>query len=61
MLIIPAFKRLKQEDLNFKSSLGYVVSSRPIWVTKQDCLNKGPKGAFLPLLQYEDAASQHHV
>ena len=31
--VIPAPKRLKQENHNFKASLGYRVSSRPAWTT----------------------------
>jgi hypothetical protein len=29
--IIPALRRLRQEDLEFKASLGYIESLRPAW------------------------------
>jgi hypothetical protein len=29
--IIPALRRLRQEDLEFKASLGYIESLRPPW------------------------------
>jgi hypothetical protein len=29
MLVIPAFRRQRQEDLEFEVSLGYIVSLRP--------------------------------
>jgi hypothetical protein len=31
MAVIPAFGRLRQEDLEFQTSLGYIVSSRLAW------------------------------
>jgi hypothetical protein len=31
--VIPALRRLRQEDPEFESSLGYVASSRPTWDT----------------------------
>jgi hypothetical protein len=31
--IIPALRRLRQEDWGFEASLGYKVSSRPVWIT----------------------------
>jgi hypothetical protein len=31
MPLNPAVKRLMQEDLEFKVSLGYIVSFRPVW------------------------------
>jgi hypothetical protein len=27
----PALRRLKQEDHKFKTSLGYILNSRPAW------------------------------
>jgi hypothetical protein len=33
MAVIPALKRLRQENLELKGSLGYIVSSRPAWAT----------------------------
>jgi hypothetical protein len=31
MLVIPALGRLRQEDLEFKASLGCIVNLRPVW------------------------------
>jgi hypothetical protein len=31
--VIPALRRLRQEDLKLKASLGFIMSSQPIWVT----------------------------
>jgi hypothetical protein len=39
---IPAFGRLKQENLAFEASLGYTVSSREVWDK-----GRGEKGEFL--------------
>jgi hypothetical protein len=33
MPLDPALKRLRQEDIKFKVIVGYIVSSRPAWVT----------------------------
>jgi hypothetical protein len=38
MPIIPALRRLRQEDGEFKASLGYIVSSRAAWATVKPCL-----------------------
>jgi hypothetical protein len=38
MSVIPAPKKLRQEDHEFEVSLGYMVSSRSVCATKQDCL-----------------------
>jgi hypothetical protein len=34
--LIPTFERLKQEDQEFKTNIGYIVSSRLAWKTLQD-------------------------
>jgi hypothetical protein len=34
--VIPALGRLKQEDCDFKASLGYRESSRTAWATNRD-------------------------
>jgi hypothetical protein len=47
MPIIPALRGLGQEDLEFKASLGYVVSFRLAWV---DCSSK-KKFFFLVMQQ----------
>jgi hypothetical protein len=31
MLVIPAFRRLRQEEQKFEASLGYTASYRPDW------------------------------
>jgi hypothetical protein len=31
---IPTFGRLRQEDYEFKASLGYIAISRPAWATE---------------------------
>jgi hypothetical protein len=36
MSIIPALRKLKQKDLEFKASLGYIVKLRPTHTTYQD-------------------------
>jgi hypothetical protein len=36
MSIIPALRRLRQEDHQFEDSLGYLVSSRPVSKKKQN-------------------------
>jgi hypothetical protein len=41
--VIPALRRLKQKDSKFKASLGYRMSFRPVWVTKQDTVSKKQK------------------
>jgi hypothetical protein len=33
---ICAVERLRQEDHEFETSRGYIISSRPAWVTKRD-------------------------
>lgn len=33
MSVVPAFRRLRQRDCWFNSSLGYIASSRPTWLT----------------------------
>jgi hypothetical protein len=33
MPIIPALRRLRQEDCELETSLGYIASSRPVWAT----------------------------
>jgi hypothetical protein len=35
MLVIPAVRRLRQEDKELEVSLGYIVSSRPAWTQSQ--------------------------
>lgn len=30
----PALRRLRQEELKFKASLGYIIGSKPTWATK---------------------------
>lgn len=41
MPVVPAFRKLKQEDLHeFKVSLGYMVSSRPPRATKLNPISK---------------------
>jgi hypothetical protein len=48
MPIIPALKRLRQEDSEFEASLGHIASSRQVWITYHPCLDnkqnkmKGP-------------------
>jgi hypothetical protein len=32
--IIPALKRLRQKDLEFKGSLGHIMRSRTAWTTQ---------------------------
>lgn len=41
MLVIPACRRLRQEDLKFKASLGYAVRS---------CLKTRKENAHFPLM-----------
>jgi hypothetical protein len=43
MPVIPALGRLRQEDWEFKLSLGNTVSSSPAWVIQQDCVSKKKK------------------
>jgi hypothetical protein len=39
--VIPALEKLRQEDLQFQASLGYIQSSRPIpGYTERPCLRK---------------------
>jgi hypothetical protein len=39
MPILPALKRLMQENQEFKTSLCYIASSRPAWGTGQESLH----------------------
>jgi hypothetical protein len=40
---IPAFRRLRQENLQFEASLAYIASSRTAWATRQDLVLKKKK------------------
>jgi hypothetical protein len=40
MSVILALRKLKQEEKEFKASLGYLVNSRPAQVTYQDHVSK---------------------
>jgi hypothetical protein len=45
MLLILALWRQRQEDIcEFKASLVYMVSSRSVRTTQEDCLEKNLKG-----------------
>jgi hypothetical protein len=40
---IPAFRRLRQEDLKLETALAYIVSSRSVFTTYQDLPSKRTK------------------
>jgi hypothetical protein len=49
MLIIPE-SRIQQENLEFKASLGYLVTSRSTWVIEHDPVSKNFCGGLIALM-----------
>jgi hypothetical protein len=46
MSVIPALRRLRQEDHKFKTSFNYIWSSRPAWTTYETLLQKKRKNVI---------------
>lgn len=38
MCVTPALESQRQEDVEFGANLGYILNSRPTWVTKRDTI-----------------------